>query len=153
MLASREWIPRLALSLATVAVTLIVGRAWCGWICPLGTLLERLSFPCTTPCQATLNPLAQCQVPDPLRRPAAAVFGSTTLLLALDPLAILTRTMTAGILPGLNYAATDVLTTLYPVAPLQGVLNGLSSCCAGLYCRSNSLYSPAMCSSHSSSRS
>ena len=40
MLAHRAWIPNLALGLITVGITLIIGRVWCGWICPLGSLLE-----------------------------------------------------------------------------------------------------------------
>jgi polyferredoxin len=40
MLASRSWIPRLNLALITLGLTLILGRVWCGWLCPLGTLLE-----------------------------------------------------------------------------------------------------------------
>jgi polyferredoxin len=44
MIADRAWIPRLALALITLALTLLLGRAWCGWICPLGTLLEWVRF-------------------------------------------------------------------------------------------------------------
>ncbi|MHB1317247.1 MAG: 4Fe-4S binding protein, partial [Anaerolineae bacterium] len=39
-LAGRRWIAGLALGLLTVVLTLVAGRAWCGWICPLGTLLD-----------------------------------------------------------------------------------------------------------------
>src|SRR5512136_2692182 len=45
ILASREWIPRLALALITLAFTLLLGRVWCGWVCPTGTLLEWVRFP------------------------------------------------------------------------------------------------------------
>lgn len=40
MLASREFIWRLAPSLAVLASALIVGRAFCGYACPLGTMLD-----------------------------------------------------------------------------------------------------------------
>ncbi|MHC4422083.1 MAG: 4Fe-4S binding protein [Planctomycetota bacterium] len=40
MLAARAFIAAMLLSLITVALTLMFGRAFCGWICPLGTLLH-----------------------------------------------------------------------------------------------------------------
>jgi polyferredoxin len=40
MLAGRLLIPFFFLSAATLVFTLIFGRAWCGWLCPLGTILE-----------------------------------------------------------------------------------------------------------------
>ena len=45
MLAGRAWIPRLGWALVTVGLTILIGRVWCGWICPFGTLLEWLHFP------------------------------------------------------------------------------------------------------------
>lgn len=40
MLAGRAFLPSLALTLVIILVTLLVGRVWCGWFCPLGTILE-----------------------------------------------------------------------------------------------------------------
>src|SRR5512141_3508990 len=44
MLASRQWLPDLAWALIIVALTIVAGRVWCGWICPTGTLLEWILF-------------------------------------------------------------------------------------------------------------
>ena len=40
MLASKALIGFWAASLITLALTVAFGRAWCGWICPVGTLVE-----------------------------------------------------------------------------------------------------------------
>lgn len=40
MLAGRVFLPVFLPSLGLVLLTLLLGRVWCGWLCPLGTLLE-----------------------------------------------------------------------------------------------------------------
>ena len=45
MLAGRAWIPRLGWALVIVGLTVLIGRVWCGWICPFGTLLEWIYVP------------------------------------------------------------------------------------------------------------
>ena len=40
MLAARSFIPEMALSLIVVVMTILLGRVFCGWICPLGTTLD-----------------------------------------------------------------------------------------------------------------
>ena len=40
MLAARRIIPGMAISLIVVGMTILLGRVFCGWICPLGTTLD-----------------------------------------------------------------------------------------------------------------
>jgi len=40
MLAGRTFLPSLAFALVIILATLLAGRVWCGWFCPLGTILE-----------------------------------------------------------------------------------------------------------------
>lgn len=40
MLAARKIIPGMAISLIVVGMTVLLGRVFCGWICPLGTTLD-----------------------------------------------------------------------------------------------------------------
>jgi polyferredoxin len=39
-----SWIPLIIFSLVTLVLTLILGRIWCGWVCPLGTVLHWTRF-------------------------------------------------------------------------------------------------------------
>ena len=45
MLAGRVWIPRLALAIVTLGLTLALGRVWCGWLCPLGRCWSGFASP------------------------------------------------------------------------------------------------------------
>ncbi|HEX7588631.1 MAG TPA: 4Fe-4S dicluster domain-containing protein, partial [Anaerolineae bacterium] len=40
MVAAREILPLYLPAIVTIAATLVFGRAWCAWICPLGAILE-----------------------------------------------------------------------------------------------------------------
>lgn len=39
-IASRELLPLYIPAIVTIAATVLLGRVWCGWICPLGAVLE-----------------------------------------------------------------------------------------------------------------
>ena len=126
MLASRAWNPRLALALITLGLTLVFGRVWCGWLCPLGTLLEWVRF------RPSRKLPAFGMVISPHWRMvknfllllilAAALFGNLSLLI-LDPLTLLTWTMTTAILPAFNHAVTAVERSLYSIPFLRPVVD------------------------------
>jgi polyferredoxin/formate hydrogenlyase subunit 6/NADH:ubiquinone oxidoreductase subunit I len=123
MLAARAWIPRLALALITVALTLVFGRVWCGWICPLGTVLEWARFPRAHERAPSLsNRWRTVKYVLLFVILAAALFGNLTLML-VDPIAILTRTASTAVLPALNYAVSGVERALYPVPVFRPPIN------------------------------
>jgi polyferredoxin len=39
-----SWVPLFALTLTTAILTLILGRVWCGWVCPVNTVLNWVHF-------------------------------------------------------------------------------------------------------------
>ena len=39
-----SWVPLLILTLTTAILTLVLGRVWCGWVCPMGTILYWTRF-------------------------------------------------------------------------------------------------------------
>ncbi len=132
MLASRAWIPRLALALLTIGLTILVGRVWCGWICPLGTLLEWISF--RDAHRRAVHFSARWRIVNNFLLfviVTAALFGNLTLLI-LDPITLFTRTMTAAFIPALNHAVTSTERALYPVPLLRPAIDWLESVVRGV---------------------
>ena len=122
MLAARQWLPHLALAVVTVGAALILGRVWCGWICPLGTLLGWFRF-------RSARRLA-ARVPPRLRGVkyvllgvivVMAALGSLTLLV-LDPITLLTRTCTTSLIPGFDYVVGAVEAALVDWGPGSGAV-------------------------------
>ncbi|MEA2005028.1 MAG: 4Fe-4S binding protein [Acidobacteriota bacterium] len=115
-LASRAFLGTFLFALITVAVTIILGRVACGWICPLGALHQFFSFVFKK--SKLLNP----KTPQDnhtvwkyyllLFIVAGSVF---TLNLAglFDPFSLLFRSFTASIIPGLSYVFSNFLGLLY----------------------------------------
>jgi polyferredoxin len=119
MLADRAWIPRLALAAITLLLTLVLGRVWCGWLCPLGTLLEWVRFRSAEtrfPRWRTVKYFLLLLIL------VAALFGNLSLLI-FDPLALFTRTMTTVVIPALNYAVTVVERAAYSVPFLRSIVD------------------------------
>jgi MauM/NapG family ferredoxin protein len=120
MIAARTWIGLLALSLLVLVATLVLGRAWCGWLCPLGTVLDL--FP--------LNRKGKRADSSPATRwrqvkhfiLLALLFGALLGglgLIFLDPITLLTRTLAVGLLPALNIGIGALEKLLYSVPLLQ----------------------------------
>lgn len=123
LLASRTLLAGSALALITVGLTLLLGRVWCGWLCPLGTLLDL--FPLRRWRRKDLTP------PDSWRGVKygllltiliAALLTNLTLLI-LDPLTILFRTLSVAVWPALDRVVTAAEYALYPVAPFRPAIS------------------------------
>lgn len=106
LIASRTLTTGMLLSLVLVFLTLLMGRAWCGWMCPVGTLLDFFPF--------QRKKGEKPKIPEAWRAGKyltllvlliAAVFGNLSLLL-LDPITLWVRTMTGSVAPALNGAFT-----------------------------------------------
>lgn len=133
MLASRTFITKMGLGLFIVLLTLLVGRVWCGWICPLGSLLEWLSF-------KNVRKRTQ-KLPLNLRKIkyyllmliiVGALFKNTTLLV-FDPITIITRTMTFSVIPAFVYAFNTLEKFLYQIPGLSTMVDLLDSMVRGSF--------------------
>jgi MauM/NapG family ferredoxin protein len=124
MLAEKRFIAPMLLGLLPIGLTLVLGRVWCSWICPLGTLLDWTNL--RRRYRNALGHLSQWRQVKYLVLFAvlfAALLGTLSLAI-LDPITILFRTVTSGVLPGLNSLTTWTETRLYRYDSLQGFLNG-----------------------------
>ncbi len=127
MLAARAWLAPFALAFITLGLTLVLGRVWCGWICPLGTLLGWLRF------RSARRPNAG--VPSAFRRVKYVLLGvivvlaafANLTLLVLDPLSLLTRTMTTSVIPGFVYLVDALESAGMTWGPTFGVVQWVES--------------------------
>ncbi len=119
MLAARQWILPMSLGAAVLALTLVLGRVWCGWICPLGTLLDwtRLSRPSREP-SGRPSQWRQAKYFVLFAVLFSALLGSLTFLI-LDPITLLFRTITSAVLPATYSVVTWAETVLYRFHLLQ----------------------------------
>lgn len=122
VLASREFATGSALALLTVALTLVFGRAWCGWLCPLGTILDVFSLK-----RWRGNRVSP---PESWRRAKyiilflilfAALLTNLTLAV-FDPITLIIRTLSVSVWPTLDLAITSVETFLYQFPALREII-------------------------------
>jgi MauM/NapG family ferredoxin protein len=123
MLAEKRLIIPMLLGLMTISLALVLGRAWCSWICPLGTLVEWTSLRRFRNVLAPPSQWRQVKYLTLLAVLLGALLGTLSLLI-LDPITILFRTLTSGFIPGLNWLVTRAETYFYRFDSLQGLLEG-----------------------------
>lgn len=124
-IASRSLISGSIIVLATLLLTLVAGRAWCGWICPLGTTLDIFNFRGKK--RTLANRLEAWRKIKYLLLVAillAAVFTNLSLLI-LDPITLFVRTFTTSIWPAVDQAVTLLETVLYRLPFLQDPISQL----------------------------
>ncbi|MCD6518926.1 MAG: 4Fe-4S dicluster domain-containing protein [Anaerolineae bacterium] len=128
-LAGRRWPLLFWPAGVLLLATLFLGRFWCGWLCPLGTLLDWTSLP-----------LKKDRLQGPFWRRfkygvlflvlGTALWGSLALLI-FDPLTIFVRSVSTLLLPGMNWAITQVEVALYRVPFFEGIVDRLDSILRG----------------------
>ncbi|WP_319588951.1 4Fe-4S binding protein [uncultured Desulfobulbus sp.] len=117
MLAAKTVIALMLPALITLGLTLLFGRFFCGWVCPMGALIDA---------SRRLFGRTNTLIPEPGRRQlkyyllffllAAACFG-LPLAGYLDPFSLLVRGFSFAVHPGFDHAATTLFTWTYQQAP------------------------------------
>ncbi|MGD8465939.1 MAG: 4Fe-4S binding protein [Anaerolineae bacterium] len=122
-LAGRAVVSGIALAGITILLTLLFGRVWCGWLCPLGTLLEWLS-PRRPRLKAPAEGWRAAKYLTLFAILLAALLGNLTLLV-LDPITILNRTLATTAWPALRYVVVQAEAFLYQFQFLWGPLDAV----------------------------
>jgi polyferredoxin len=124
LIATRTWLAGSALGLVTLVLALIFGRGWCGWVCPLGTLLDWL--PLRQRVEAPPDSWRVVKSWVLLVILGMALAGSLSLLI-LDPLTLLLRALGSAVWPGLDRLVTALESVLYPAPGLSEVVAALDA--------------------------
>jgi polyferredoxin len=106
--AAHIFVPLMLSSLVLVVVSLLLGRVFCGWVCPLGTLLDGMAKIFRPPEQRFSHQTHRRMLRWKYYILAFMVFGallSTQWVYWLDPLVVLFRGVATGIYPVLSSAA------------------------------------------------
>ncbi len=122
-LATRTLIPLLWPCLVVLTLTLVLGRVFCAWICPLGTLLDmagRVVKPKYQPMALAGWRFLKYGI---LLLVLISSLFSVQLMGFFDPFALLVRAMTFSLDPGFNFLMTSGFDWVYLEGPewLSGV--------------------------------
>jgi polyferredoxin len=110
---------------------LLLGRVWCGWLCPLGTLLDWIPARQTKRTEADSAPrlrvvkyflLAVILL--------AALLGNLTFLV-LDPITLTYRTAAVAAWPAANALISGAERLLYEIPLMQGPIDALETALRG----------------------
>jgi polyferredoxin len=117
-------------SLPIVITTLVFGRAFCGWICPFGTIHHLVAWFTPSKLIRSKHRVTKYYI---LAASLAAALAGSAIGGLLDPICIAVRAIGLGVLPLLQYVgvrATNGL-ALSNNATLQGVADGAQDALAG----------------------
>ena len=114
------------LSLVVIVLTAVVGRVFCGWVCPLGTIhgIASRLFRSRRRKPSTANHWSRWQLAKYYLLIAFLVMAAlgSHWVCVFDPIVLLYRTTTTALFPGLQWAIEDGSTAVYQADPGVGSL-------------------------------
>jgi MauM/NapG family ferredoxin protein len=139
IISSRSWIAPMLLGVITPVLALVFGRVWCGWICPMGTILDWTSSRRNSNNPAVSPRWSQGKYFLLFVVIISALLGNL-MFMVLDPITLLFRTTSGAILPGLNWAFDGVSYWLYGFAALRPAVDWIDGLLRGWLLNSQPFY-------------
>jgi ferredoxin-type protein NapF len=131
-LAGAIWKWEMLLAVFFLILTFFLGRAFCGYVCPFGFIIELLGPKDQKLAKSKVREfLLKLPVHILIVSAGLLLFGST-LYLVLDPLALLTRTSATVLYPLLDIVARLTGDVLYLIGPLRGTVDFLTNLLSGI---------------------
>jgi len=121
MVSARAFINTFIWAFFILILTVPLGRYFCGWICPLGTTLDSVSFIFKKKAGKSYKKIRWLKYAILIFLLIGAVFSSQ-LVWFFDPLALLARSLTLTILPIITVITNGLLALLFDVDFLQDPL-------------------------------
>ncbi len=115
LLAAKTFISLLLPALFVIALTIVFGRVFCGWICPMGTLLDGAGKVINPSMQTNYSLRAAKYIL--LAVILTASFFELQLVGFFDPFSILVRGMTLAVDPVFNLIISGFFDPIYLYAP------------------------------------
>ena len=112
--SSKYFLSGSLLSLVILLSSLFVGRAWCGWLCPMGTVLDVFNFSKLRNRKKLPQALRKLKYSLLIVTLVSAIFGNLALLI-FDPITIFIRSTTLVIWPLLDKGVYFLETLLIKV--------------------------------------
>jgi MauM/NapG family ferredoxin protein len=111
------------LAVVTIVVTIVLGRIFCGWVCPLGVVHDiagrLIHGRRTPPATNRYSPWQKGKYYLLVAMLVAAIFGAHWISI-FDPLVLFYRTLTAGLFPTVQWAIEEGSTAVYQKDPGLG---------------------------------
>ncbi|MFH1438053.1 MAG: 4Fe-4S binding protein, partial [Pseudomonadota bacterium] len=124
MISSRSIITPCLWSIALILLTIPMGRVFCGWACPLGTLLDGASTLFRNKAEKNHHRLRSLKYYLLVVILIASIF-TLQLTWTLDPITLITRTLTLSLFPAATMASTSIFNRLFRLDFLQDTLGQL----------------------------
>lgn len=120
-------------SVVTFILTLLFGRVFCGYACPMGTLLDLLA-PLAKILGLKQKSFRKLKVVPLIMLSIILIFSvfKISVFMVFDPIVMLTRTSAVTIFPAINFVLTKVTESLYGTVSLAHSAEAMSSGLSGV---------------------